>query len=473
MPDFHYESLTFLDASFLALETGSLHMHVAGIAIFEADPLSNKSGGVEIDRIRQHINSKLQYIPRYRQRLEWVPYDRRPVWVDDAAFSFDYHVRHTSLPRPGTEQQLKALAGRIMSTSLNRDKPLWELWVVEGLENNRFALIAKIHHCMIDGLSGVDLTTILLNVSPDSEIETTPEWEPRPAPTSSQLAVAEAARATRKLIDRLGNISDTIRDTKEISDRALDKSAAAMSSLRSGWLTAADRTPLNPDIGPNRRFDWTDMPLAEVKEIKNSLGGSLNDIVVAITAGAIRRFLVEERDFDVSRSQFRVMIPVSTRASNQRGALGNQVAMWLLELPIGEPDPARRLELIRERTAELRKTNQALGASTLVEVSAGTPITLLSMANRIAGPRMRPFNMTITNVPGPQFPMYLLESRMIANYPLVPLWAQHGVGVALFSYDGNLLWGVHADYDALPDSDRFVAALQASFEEMKTLTPDE
>ncbi|MEX1249221.1 MAG: wax ester/triacylglycerol synthase family O-acyltransferase, partial [Acidimicrobiia bacterium] len=363
--------------------------------------------------------------------------------------------------------------GRIMSTSLNRDKPLWELWVVEGLENNRFALIAKIHHCMIDGLSGVDLTTILLNVSPDSEIEVTPVWEPRPAPTSSQLAVAEAARATRKLIDRLGNISDTIRDTKEISDRALDKSAAAMSSLRSGWLTAADRTPLNPDIGPNRRFDWTDMPLAEVKEIKNSLGGSLNDIVVAITAGAIRRFLVEERDFDVSRSQFRVMIPVSTRASNQRGALGNQVAMWLLELPIGEPDPARRLELIRERTAELRKTNQALGASTLVEVSAGTPITLLSMANRIAGPRMRPFNMTITNVPGPQFPMYLLESRMIANYPLVPLWAQHGVGVALFSYDGNLLWGVHADYDALPDSDRFVAALQASFEEMKTLTPDE
>ncbi|MGF1616526.1 MAG: wax ester/triacylglycerol synthase family O-acyltransferase [Acidimicrobiia bacterium] len=471
MTDFHYEPLTFLDSSFLALETRSLHMHVAGIALFEAEPLSNESGGVEIDRIRQHINSKLQYIPRYRQRLEWVPYDRRPVWVDDAAFSFDYHVRHTSLPRPGTEQQLKALAGRIMSTSLNRDKPLWELWVVEGLESNRFALIAKIHHCMIDGLSGVDLTTILLNVIPESEIEQAPEWEPRPAPAPSQLAVAEAARATRKLIDRLGNISDAIKDTKDISDRALDKSAAAVSSLRSGWLTAADRTPLNPDIGPNRRFDWTDMPLADVKEIKNSLGGSLNDVVVAITAGAVRSFLVEERGFDVSRSQFRAMIPVSTRASNQRGALGNQVAMWLLELPIGEPDPSRRLELIRERTAELRKTNQALGASTLVEVSSGTPTTLLSMANRIAGPRMRPFNMTITNIPGPQFPMYLLESRMIANYPLVPLWAQHGVGVALFSYDGNLLWGVHADYDALPDSDRFVAALQASFEELKALTP--
>jgi WS/DGAT/MGAT family acyltransferase len=471
MTDFHYEPLTFLDSSFLALETRSLHMHVAGIAIFDAEPLSNENGGVEIDRIRQHINSKLQYIPRYRQRLEWVPYDRRPVWVDDAAFSFDYHVRHTSLPRPGTEQQLKALAGRIMSTSLNRDKPLWELWVVEGLERNRFALIAKIHHCMIDGLSGVDLTTILLNVTPESEIEEAPKWEPRPAPSPSQLAVAEAARATRKLIDRLGNISDAIRDAKDISDRALDKSAAAVNSLRSGWLTASDRTPLNPDIGPNRRFDWTDMPLADVKEIKNSFGGSLNDIIVAITAGAVRRFLIEERDFDVTESHFRAMIPVSTRVSNQRGALGNQVAMWLLELPIDEEDPVRRLELIKERTLQLKKTKQALGAATLVEVSSGTPTTLLSMANRIAGPKMRPFNMTVTNVPGPQFPMYLLESRMIANYPLVPLWSQHGVGVALFSYNGNLLWGVHADYDALPDSDRFVAALQSSFEELKALAP--
>jgi diacylglycerol O-acyltransferase len=469
MTEFHYEPLTFLDSSFLALETRSLHMHVAGIAIFDAEPIANDTGGIDIERVRQHINSKLQYIPRYRQRLEWVPYDRRPVWVDDAAFNFDYHVRHTSLPRPGTEQQLKALAGRIMSTSLNRDKPLWELWVVEGLDENRFALIAKIHHCMIDGLSGVDLTTILLNVSPEAEIEETPEWEPRPSPTSSQLAVAEVARATRKLIDRLGNLSEAIKDTRDLSDRTLDKSAAAMSSLRSGWLTASDRTPLNPEIGPNRRFDWTEMPLAEVKEIKNRTGASLNDIVVAITTGAVRRFLLEERDFDVSESHFRAMIPVSTRASNQRGALGNQVAMWLLELPIGEPDPARRLDLIKERTIQLKKTNQALGASTLVEISSGTPTTLLSMANRIAGSKLRPFNMTITNVPGPQFPMYLLESRMIANYPLVPLWSQHGVGVALFSYDGSLQWGVHADYDALPDSDKFVAALQSSFEEMKAL----
>nr|WHV03870.1 putative wax ester synthase/acyl-CoA:diacylglycerol acyltransferase [uncultured bacterium] len=470
MTDFHYEPLTFLDSSFLALETRSLHMHVAGVAVFDARPLRTESGGVDIDRIRLHIESKLQYIPRYRQRLEWVPYDRRPVWIDDNQFNFDYHVRHTSLPRPGSEDQLKKLAGRIMSTALDREKPLWELWVVEGLDNDRFALIAKIHHCMIDGLSGVDLTTILLNVVPGSDVESSPEWEPRPAPTSSQLAVAEAARATRRLIDRLSNLSETVKEGKDAADRAMDKSAAAISSLKSGWLTTSDRTPLNPDIGPNRRFNWTSMSLSEVKTVKSQHGGSLNDTVLAITSGAIRKFLIENRGFDVTGSQFRVMNPVSTRVANQRGALGNQVAMWLLELPIDEPDPVKRLALIKERTLNLKKTNQALGAATLVEMSSGTPITLLSMANRVAGARLRPFNMTVTNIPGPQFPMYLLESQMLANYPLVPLWSQHGIGVALFSYNGELLWGVHADFDALPDSDDFLEALHSSFAELKATT---
>jgi diacylglycerol O-acyltransferase / wax synthase len=469
MTDFHYEALPFLDSSFLALESRSIHMHVAGVALFDAKPLATDAGGIDIDRVRAHINSKLQYIPRYRQRLDWVPYNRRPVWVDDDTFSFDFHVRHTSLPRPGTEEQLKRLAGRIMSMPLDKDKPLWELWVIEGLEGDQFALIAKIHHAMIDGISGVDLSTILLNVVPTTEIEDAPEWEARPAPTSSQLAVAEAAKATRRLTDRLASLADTIRESKGISDDTLDRSSAAMSSLRSGWLSSSDRTPLNPDIGPNRRFDWTSMKLPEVKEIKKGLGGTLNDSILAITAGAVRRFLIEERDFDVSDSVFRVMNPVSTRKSDQKGALGNQLAMWLIELPISEPDPVTRLKLIRERTFNLKKTNQALGASTLVEISSGTPITLLSMANRFAGPKLRPFNMTITNVPGPQFPMYLLDAEMKANYPLVPLWSQHGLGVALFSYNGELLWGIHADYDAVPDSDRFVAALHASAQELRDL----
>jgi len=467
MSEFHYEPLSYLDASFLALETRSSHMHVAGVALFDAAPLKGEDGGIDIARIRAHVASKLQYIPRYRQRLEWVPYDRRPVWVDDEHFALEYHLRHSSLPRPGSEVQLKQLAGRIVSTPLDRNKPLWELWVIEGVEDDRFAIIAKIHHCMIDGISGVDLTTILLNVVPSSDVEEPAAWVPRPAPTPTQLAVAETARLTRRFIDRLTNLSETVRDGVALTDRTKDKTTAALSSLRSGWLTTSDRTPINPDIGPNRRFDWTEIPLEEVKEIKNRLGGSVNDVVLGITAGALRRFLIAERSYDVTDAEFRVMNPVSTRQPDQRGALGNQVAMWLVDLPIQEPDTRTRYELVKQRTSNLKKTNQAVGAATLVELSSGTPITLLSLANRVVGSKMRPFNMTVTNIPGPQFPMYLLESEMIANYPMVPLWAQHGLGIALFSYNGQLLWGIHADYDALPDSDRFLAAIHASFRELR------
>jgi WS/DGAT/MGAT family acyltransferase len=469
MTEFHYEPLTYLDASFLALESRTSHMHVAGVALFDAAPLKGEDGGIDIARLRSHVESKLRYIPRYRQRLDWVPMGRHPVWVDDEHFSIDYHLRHSSLPRPGNETQLKQQAGRIVSTPLDRSKPLWELWVVEGVDDDRFALIAKIHHCMIDGISGVDLTTILLNLTPTSEIEEPDDWTPRPQPTHTQLAVAEAARLTGRLVDRLSHFSEAVRDGLTLSDRTRDKSTAALSSLRSGWLRAADRTPLNPDIGPNRRFDWTDIPLEGVKALKNKLAGSVNDVVLAITAGAVRRFLIEERDYDVSGAEFRVMNPVSTRSADQRGALGNQVAMWLLELPIQEPDPRARFDQVKKATTNLKKTNQALGAATLVEISSGTPITLLSIANRVVGPRIRPFNMTVTNIPGPQFPMYLLESEMLANYPMVPLLSQHGIGIALFSYNGRLLWGIHADYDTLPDSDRFLTAIQESFRELQDL----
>jgi WS/DGAT/MGAT family acyltransferase len=469
MTEFHYEPLSYLDASFLALETQASHMHVAGVALLDAAPLKGEDGGIDIARIRSHVESKLRYIPRYRQRLDWAPVGRHPVWVDDERFSLDYHLRHSSLPRPGSEAQLKQVAGRIVSTPLDRSKPLWELWVVEGIDDDRFALIAKIHHCMIDGISGVDLTTILLDVVPTSEIEDEDIWVPRPAPTPTQLAVAEAARLTGRLVDRLTHLSESIRDGVALTDRTLDKSTAALSSLRSGWLRAADRTPLNPDIGPNRRFDWTETPLEAIKEVKNKLGGSVNDVVLAITAGAVRHFLIEERGYDVTGAEFRVMNPVSTRSSDQRGALGNQVAMWLLDLPIQEGDARQRFEKVKAATTNLKKTNQALGAATLVEISSGTPITLLSLANRVVGPRIRPFNMTVTNIPGPQFPMYLLESEMLANYPMVPLWRQHGIGIALFSYNGRMLWGIHADYDALPDSDRLLAAIQGSLRELQEL----
>lgn len=466
MPDFYYEPLSYLDGSFLALESRNTHMHVAGVAVFAANDLGDAKGGIDFPRIRDHIESKLQYIPRYRQRLDYIPYDRSPVWVDDADFNLDYHVRHTSLPRPGSDDQLKALAGRIVSQQLDRSKPLWELWVVEGISGGRFAIIAKIHHCMIDGLSGVDLTTILLNVMPTSEIEEAPKWRPRRAPTRTELAVASAARATRRNIERLTSVGTLMADSRHTLGHVTGRALAAVNSLRSGWLSMADQTPLNPEIGPNRRFDWTETSLEEVKSIKNALGGSVNDTVLAIVAGTLRHFFLAHREYEVEGIEFRVMVPVSTRREDQRGALGNQVAMWLVDLPIDEPDPIARYDRIRAETARQKQTNNALGAATLVELSRGTPITLLSVASRLVGPRVRPFNMTVTNIPGPQFPMYLLEARMLANYPIVPLWTQHGLGIALFSYDGLLHWGIHADYDALPDSDRLIESVHTATHQM-------
>ena len=464
----YFEPLSHLDASFLALETPTTHMHVAGVAVFEAGPLQRPGGGIDIERIKAHIQGKLQYIPRYRQRLAFVPAINRPVWVDDDHFNFEYHVRHTSLPRPGRDQQLKLLAGRIVSQQLDRAKPLWELWVVEGLEQDRFAVIAKIHHCMIDGVSGVDLTTILLNVVPTETIEEAPPWTPRPVPNNSQLVVAEAARVARRTVDTLTNLPTMRSRSREMAKTMGGRAVAAYESLRSGWLSTASRTPLNPDLGPNRRFDWTETSLEDVKAIKRSLGGSVNDVVLAIVAGAIRQFLVEERGFAVDDAEFRVMNPVSTRSPDQKGALGNQVAMWLVHLPIAEGDVVTRLQKIREETSRLKSTNQALGASTLVELSRGTPLTLISIANRVVGPMIRPFNLTVTNVPGPQFPMYLLESRMIANYPIVPLWSQHGLGLAVFSYNGHLQWGIHVDFDAVPDTERVALALQNATSELLT-----
>jgi diacylglycerol O-acyltransferase / wax synthase len=464
----HFEPLSHLDASFLALERPSTHMHVAGVAIFAAGPLRLPHGGIDIEAIRGHILGKLQYVPRYRQRLAFVPVSRTPVWVDDEHFNFDYHVRHTSLPHPGNDAQLKRLAGRVVSQQLDRNRPLWELWVVEGMDGDRFALVAKIHHCMIDGISGVDLTTILLNVMPTSVIEPAADWQPRPVPTSTELMVATTAHGARRAVDTFTSLPDVAARSREMVRSLAGRAAAAANSLGSGWLTAATRTPLNPDIGPSRRFDWTEIPLSEMKAVRRALGGSINDLVLATVAGAVRRFLTDIRSTSVNGIEFRVMNPVSTRKADQKGALGNQVAMWLVNLPLAETDPVERLRVIQKETTHLREKNHALGASTLVELSRGTPLTLIALANRVLGPYIRPFNMTVTNVPGPQFPMYLLEAPMLANYPIVPLWSQHGVAVALFSYNGVLNWGVHADYDAVADTDAFVESIHYSFEELAT-----
>ncbi len=465
MGETQYERLTSLDASFLALETRTTHMHVASVSIFDGEGICDEQGSIDIERVRDFIESRLQYVPRYRQRLAWVPLERHPVWVDDEHFQIEYHVRHSSLPKPGTETQLRQLTGRILSQQLDRAKPLWEMWVVEGLEGGRVAIISKIHHCMIDGVAGAGLLGVVLNVVPTSEIEESPEWEPVAPPNDVELAASEITRRIQDAVGRMKDARRAVDDTQMMVFGAIRKARAAWYSLTSGWLTMAPATPLNEPIGPNRRFDGTKITLADIKRIRTALGGTVNDVVLATTAGAVRMFLAEHRGVEDLDIEFRVMAPVSVRSSDHQAAMGNHVAMWLVELPLAEEDPVARLEAIMEATRHLKETDQALGASTLVSASSGTPHTLVSLGARLAT-GIRPFNMTVTNVPGPQFPMYLLESQLLSQYPVVPLWHNHGVGIALFSYNGDVAWGITADWDVMPDLERFTDCVQASFAEL-------
>ena len=464
----HYERLSALDNSFLALESRTTHMHVGAVTILDSGSFALENGGIDIDRVRAFIGSKLYMIPRYRQRLVRVPIERFPVWVDDDHFTVDYHIRHIALPRPGTEEQLKQLAGRLMSQQLDRSKPMWEMVIVEGLDRDRFAIVTKIHHCMIDGMSGVDLMAVLMSLVPSDEIIPPPVFEPRPAPNGTELLVRETTRRISETVGSVRHIQNTFGNAAGLAESWGARLQAVGASLASGWLLPTGRTAINGNIGPGRRFDWVNIPLADVKAVKNSLGGTVNDVFLAVVAGAVRRFLLEDRDTsekDLEGVDFRVMAPVSVRSKDQRGTLGNQVAMWLAALPIDDTDAASRLRSVNGETEKLKDTDQALGAATLVRVSAGAPATLVSLGARLAA-NARPFNMTVTNVPGPQFPLYLLDARVEATYPLVPLWESHGLGVALFSYNGTVSWGINGDYEIMPDIERFGDAILASFAEL-------
>ncbi len=467
----YYERLSNLDASFLALESRATHMHVGAVAVFGPGDCSGDEG-VDIDTIRAIIASRLDQIPRYRQRIATVPLEGHPVWVDDEHFHLGYHVRHVALPHPGTPDQLKSLAGLLMSQQLDRSRPLWELNVVEGLEGGGFAIITKIHHCMIDGLSGIDLMAVILDFTPNVEVADPKPWSPRPAPNGNELAVREISRTVSSLAASFGDLSQLATGIGDMSASWSRKIRAASASLSSGWLTPTGRTPLNGEIGPARLFDWLELPLEGVKKIKDTHGVTVNDAMLAIVAGAVRSYLLGEgqmTEADVEATEFRIMAPVSVRTEDDAGTLGNRVAMWLMALPVGEADPAKRIQMVKKETKNLKDTDQALGASTLVSLSTGAPATVVSLAARL-GSRARPFNMTVTNVPGPQFPLYMAGCQMLATYPLVPLWQSHGAGIAMFSLNGSIDIGINIARDVIDDPPALARHLLASFEELSDAT---
>lgn len=462
MSDFAYARLTEIDRSFLIYEGPSSPMHVGAVQILEGRPLRGPAGPIDFERVLDYVASRLHRIPRYRQRVEPAPIDRHPIWVDDARFHLRYHVRHTRLPRPGNERILKRTCARIFEQRLDLHKPPWELWLVEGLEHDRVALVTKTHHCMIDGVSGVDLMRVLMTAEPTETIEPPPVWLPRRGPTAVEYVASETARRLGAPLRAASALSRIVRDTDHARMELIERVQAA-GRLLSSAVSGTTPTPLNQPVGPHRRFDWLPMRLDEVALVRERLGGTLNDVVLATTAGALRRFLKHVRLTDPDGLVFKVMSPVSLRAASQHGTLGNRVAAWIVPLPLDEPDAALRLVRVRAETERLKQRHEALGAEAITQVVEWIGSTPFALGARLVETSQPPFNMVVTNVPGPRTPLYLLGARMLEAHPFVPLMGTLGVGIALFSYDGTLSWGIAADWDLFPDLHELVLAIEHSF----------
>ncbi|HWC26018.1 MAG TPA: wax ester/triacylglycerol synthase family O-acyltransferase [Solirubrobacteraceae bacterium] len=449
--------ISAIDASFLHLERAGGRVHVASVTV-----LDGPAPGY--DELREHIESRLHLVPRFRRRLASVPLDQgRPVWVDDPHFNLRYHLRHSGVPPPGSEEQLKNLAGRLFAQPLDRTKPLWELYLVDGVHDDRFALIAKSHHALVDGVSEVDIMTVLFDAERDPPpLQPPPRpWTPRPLPTPAQLlSDALIERATRPA-ELARSARAVVRAPRHMLRGARD-GLQAMGTLAFAGLTPAPPTPLNGRVGPHRRYTWVDVDLAELRAVKDALGGTVNDAVLAVVAGALGRFL-RHRGVDTDGLVLKALVPLAVRGEARDGALGIEVAPLWAALPVGIEDPVRQHAAIRDENAELVGDRPVVGARALTELGGLAPPTIMSQAARLQR-RQRSFNLVVTNVPGPQRPLYLLGRRLRALYPVVPLAGRQALGIAVASYDGRLGFGLLGDYDALADLDVLAAGLRTSLD---------
>ena len=459
MPSYRYDRLSAQDNTFLVGETPTAHMHISGLSIFDIGDLTTVEGGVDFPKLRAAVEGVLHKIPRYRQKLQWVPVTGNPVWVDDSDFNLDYHVRHTSLPRPGDLGQLKQLAGRIMAQQLDRERPLWEMWIAEGLEGGeRFAMITKIHHCMIDGASGVDLAQLLMSVEPEKEPPEPQRYIPRPAPSPGELLRDELGHRIRMPMAAIRGFRALREETEDLRAE-LGIRAKALGELVGQAFDPPSDTPINGPLGPHRRFDWITFALEDVKALRRAGSCTVNDVVLTTAAGAFREYM-QLRNVDPAAIHFRASAPVSMRREEEQGALGNRVSSWMVRLPLGEAAPLDRLGAIHEVTQKLKDSQSALGVEMMMQVAEWTPPVLLSLGAQSAGSQT---NTIITNVPGPQFPLFMLGARLVNMFPMAPLLENMGIAIALFSYDGKLNWGFVADYNLLPDLSVFRRAVERSF----------
>ena len=458
-----HDRLSPLDSSFLAIEDGVSHMHIASIGVFEG-PAPRYEDFVAM------IAGKLRHVPRYRQVIDRVPGDLgRPVWVDDPHFNVEYHVRHTALPDPGGEDELRRLVGRLMSQQLDRAKPLWEIWMIDGLEGDRWAMASKTHHCMVDGVSGTELLSVIMDVTPEVRPPEPVEWEPQPRPSSLGLAVGAVADMARSPYEQLRAARSALRVPRSAMSQLLAVGKGMSSML--GMVRPTPASSLNGPIGPHRNWCWASTTVEDVRAVRKAHGGTFNDVVLACITGGFRELLLSRGES--ADRVVRTMVPVSVRPRDAGGVavgdgvLANKVSAMFAELPVFEADPVARLRRISEQMAGLKDSQEALAGEALTSLSGFAPPLLLALGGRIATKgSQRNINTVTTNVPGPQLPLYVLGRRMLQAYPFVPLGAQMRVTVAIFSYDGQVNYGVTGDFDAAPDVDVLCRGVEKGLAEL-------
>jgi len=453
------ERLSGLDTSFLHLERSGAHMHVASVSVFQGTPPTHQE-------FRDHIASRLHLVPRFRQKLRFVPLTQgRPVWVDDPHLNLEYHVRQTALPAPGSDEQLRNLAARIFSQQLDRSKPLWELWLVEGLTDERFAIIGKSHHALVDGVSGVDITTVLFDLDPEpaGTPEKAPPWLARPEPTDTQLLTEAWRERLTSPQEIYRGVRAALRGPRQVLSGVRDTSKIVSAGM------AAPHSVFNVEIGPHRRFQMTQASLDDLKRVKDAHGGTVNDVILSIVAGGIGKYL-RARGHDTEGLELRAMVPVSVRTDEEHGALGNRISAMMAPLPVWCEDPVERLHVVTQEMGDLKSSGQAVGAELLTKLTDFAPATIASQAARLQ-PAQRFFNLVVTNVPGPQFPLYVLGRKMESIFPMVPLARRQALCVGIMSYNGQVNFGLVGDYDGMADLDSFALDLEATTQEVIETAP--
>ncbi|MGH9247809.1 MAG: WS/DGAT/MGAT family O-acyltransferase [Acidimicrobiales bacterium] len=468
-----FERLSAQDSVFLHIETPGQPQHVGGLVLLESKPFFDEQGRFRLDEVRQAIGDRLHLVPRFRKRIMPVPFEQgRPVWVDDERFDLSYHVRLTALPTPGTEQQLKALMGRLMAHALDRSRPLWEIWFVEGIEGDRVAVISKTHHAMVDGISSVDVATVLFDLTAEpTGVEPAP-WEAEPAPNSLELLIESLVERATEPAEMVRSARAALRAPRHAIERAVSLAQSIVPLAPAAGR--APRMPWNASITPHRRWEEARVPLARVKAIKDAATSAsvtdgrctVNDVVLAACSGALGSFLLERGEDVSSALTVKAMVPVSVRDDTERYTLGNRVSMLAADLPVGEIDPRQRLRRVHAMMSALKESGQAIGADRLVQMSNYVPPTILGLASRLLV-RARVMNLVITNVPGPQFPLYCMGARVLEVFPYVGLAENLGLNIAVVSYEGQLGFGITGDRELLPDLDVLAGLVAKSFVELE------